>query len=111
MRSFKIIVTALVISLWGYAQTSQTAAAHVPDQLIVHHRGNPEDPAAANLFFTLHAQVVRTLRPLKLSVVRVAPNQLEAVAQALRSHPLVAEVEYDHYAHVAAVPNDPNYSS
>ncbi|PWU06101.1 MAG: hypothetical protein C5B51_13005 [Terriglobia bacterium] len=111
MRLHRSISTGLFVCFVAFAQSPQTAGTHVPDQLIVHHRGDAADPAAARLFAAHGALALRVMAPLKLSVIRVAPAQLEAVAQALRADPTVAEVEYDYYARVAAVPNDPSYSA
>jgi thermitase len=111
MRNLKFIFIGLFIPLFASAQNPAEVQERIPGQLIVHHRTNPSDPAAAVLFTSQGARVARRIPKLNVSVIHVAPGAEDAVAQSLRANSLISEVEYDHYARLAVTPNDPDYSS
>ncbi len=108
MRTLCLIITGLFLS---FICQAQVAPDRVPGRLIVHHNGNPADLGVARAFASHRATVHRRLDKLGVTVIDVQPGTEDAVLQSLSRNPLFGEVEFDHYAKPASVPNDPDLSS
>jgi subtilisin family serine protease len=112
MRILQKITTGLFFSFILQAQpVASTIPEHVPGRLIVRHNGSAADTRAQQALAAQGARVHMRLDGLAATVIDVTPGTEESVRQALLRNPLFRSVEFDYYAHPAAVPNDPDFGS
>ncbi len=109
MRILGSLLSCLFIANIALAQPP--VPGHVPGRLLVLHNGDPSSLAAARVFAGHGARLHARLARLGLSIIDVPPAQTDAIKESLSHNPLFRDVDYDYYAHQAAVPNDPQYSS
>lgn len=109
MRIFNLIATGLLFSFLLQSQPAQTD--RIPGRLIVHHAAGVSGAQATSLISRHGARLRRRMEKLNLSVIEVPAGSEEAIMQSLRASGQVTEVEYDHYAKLAATANDPYLTS
>ncbi len=86
-------------------------APYVPGRLLIGDRQGI-DSAVQDRVIRLHGAVLRRRIPeLAVSILDVPESSSDAIIASLERTGLFAYVERDHYAHTAAVPNDPSYGS
>src|SRR4051812_20973883 len=82
----------------------------VPGKLLVRHRAGSAE-AGQRAFASHRAKVSRHYAQIAVSEVDVPEGSEDQVKAELERTGLYQFVERDHYAHIGATPNDPNFAS
>src|SRR5579885_1828538 len=109
-RQFPIVLCAamaaallLAVSALSYAGNTDAA----PDRLIVQLRGGVPDDAAELTFAGLGAEVVDFIPQVRTYVLKVRPEERNALRRELSHSSLIKSVSEDHYRRLQSVtPND-----
>ena len=105
-------IRGLLFFLLAVIQLSAADPAYVPRRLLVGVRPQADRAAAAQTLRLHGARVRREIPELRLSVVEVAGESVDAVMSSLRSSGAFEYVERDAWARTAGEkPNDPSYVS
>jgi subtilisin family serine protease len=114
-RSLLAALLVLASLLFGappaaVAGSGASASGHVPDELLVAPKAGITDQELGQVYAGHGAQRLQIHTGIGVHHIKVAPQQLDAVEQALRQDPRVRFVEKNFLARSGAVPNDPGYA-
>src|SRR5260221_5205083 len=106
-----LVLAVLGVVAVGVGLAQQPPDDHVPGRLLVQSADSASDTDVEQVVALVGAKIHHKIDQIKVSVLEVPEQALEAVSQALTRTGRFKFVERDHIAHVSTTPDDPNFAS